>query len=68
MKRAIGETPGELIRRLRIERAKTLLQSEAETVSEVAYAAGFRSPSAFSQSFQKAVGQSPSEYTRQHAE
>jgi AraC-like DNA-binding protein len=35
-------------------------------VSEVAYAVGFRSPSSFSQSFRKAVGQSPTEYAEQH--
>jgi signal transduction histidine kinase/DNA-binding response OmpR family regulator len=66
LKESVGEPPGEVLRRLRIERAKAHLREGAETVSEVAYAVGFRSPSSFSQSFRKAVGQSPTEYAEQH--
>jgi transcriptional regulator GlxA family with amidase domain len=61
LKRAVGETPGEVIYQLRIARAKTLLM-EAESVAEVAYAVGYRSPSSFSQSFRKATDMTPSEY------
>lgn len=62
LKEAIGETPGALIRQRRIERAKGHLDQGAETIAEVAYATGFRSPSAFSQAFKEEVGVSPSNY------
>jgi DNA-binding response OmpR family regulator len=62
LKRAVGEPPGQVLRQLRIERGKVLLRNGAETVSEVAYATGFRSPSAFSHAFGEMVGQTPTEY------
>ncbi|MFB6231972.1 MAG: ATP-binding protein, partial [Salinibacter sp.] len=63
MKEAIGQTPAAFIRARRIDQAKQLLAGEAETVAEVAYAVGFRSPSAFSKAFRKHVGHPPSEHT-----
>ncbi len=68
LKDVLGETPGALIRRRRIERAKEYLEGEAETVAEVAYATGFRSPSAFSQTFRDVVGTSPSAYRTEETE
>lgn len=68
VKGMIDETPGAVLRQLRIERAKAHLQDGVETVAEVAYASGFRSPSAFSQSFRKAVGCTPTEYADRHAD
>jgi signal transduction histidine kinase/DNA-binding response OmpR family regulator len=62
LKQAVGETPSSFIRQYRIERAKTLFENGAETVSEVAYATGFRSPSHFSQAFKEEVGTTPSGY------
>ncbi len=67
LKNAVGETPGDIIYQLRIERAKSLL-SQAESVAEVAYAVGYRSPSSFSQSFRKATGMTPSEYIETQSE
>jgi len=60
LKDATGQTPGTLLRRCRLEWARRRLEGDAETVSEVAYAVGFRSPSAFSQSYQEAFGNPPS--------
>ncbi|PQJ34848.1 hypothetical protein BSZ35_09750 [Salinibacter sp. 10B] len=68
LKKAVGETPGNVIYRLRIERAKTLLASDTTSVAEVAYAVGYRSPSSFSQSFRKMVGCPPSEYVEAQQE
>jgi len=67
LKRAVGEPPGQVLRRLRIERGKRLLREGAETVSEVAYAAGFRSPSAFSHAFGEVVGCTPTEFMEECA-
>jgi CheY-like chemotaxis protein len=62
LKKAVGESPSDFLRRCRIERAKTLFDEGAETVAEVAYAVGYRSPSHFSQVFQDEVGATPSTY------
>jgi len=62
LKDAVGESPSDFLRRCRIERAKTLFDEGAETVAEVAYAVGYRSPSHFSQVFREAVGTPPSAY------
>jgi len=58
----VGETPSDLIRRLRLERAAELLRDGSGTVAEVAYAVGFQSVSHFSQRFREANALSPSEY------
>jgi DNA-binding response OmpR family regulator len=67
LKAAVDESPSDFLRRCRIERAKALFEQGAETVSEVAYAVGYRSPSHFSQVFQEAVGTAPSAF-REEAE
>lgn len=51
----------QLIQRLRLERAATLLK-QGYSVSEVAYKVGLRSPAYFSQLFKKHFGCSPKEY------
>jgi transcriptional regulator GlxA family with amidase domain len=57
-----GESPGELIRRMRLERASQLLEQHAGTVAEVAYRVGFSSVSHFSKVFKDRFGANPSEY------
>jgi AraC-like DNA-binding protein len=58
----LRETPSDLIRRARLERAAALLIEGAGTVAEVAYGVGFQSVSHFSQAFREAYGVSPSGY------
>jgi signal transduction histidine kinase/DNA-binding response OmpR family regulator len=58
----VGETPSELIRRFRMERAKHLFEESAGSVAEVAYGVGFQSVSHFSQVFREAYGVSPSDF------
>jgi signal transduction histidine kinase/ligand-binding sensor domain-containing protein/DNA-binding response OmpR family regulator len=58
----VGETPSDLIRRIRLERAAELLKDGSSSVAEVAYAVGFQSVSHFSQRFREANGVTPSEY------
>jgi DNA-binding response OmpR family regulator len=66
LKDAVGQTPAAFLRKRRIERAKELLADAPETIAEVAYAVGFRSPSSFSKTFREQVGHTPSEYAEQH--
>ncbi|MBP2834154.1 BLUF domain-containing protein [Aquimarina sp. U1-2] len=57
-----GETIGNLIQRLRIERARQLLQTTELTVSEVCYKVGFSSRSYFSKIFTEHFGVLPSDF------
>jgi AraC-like DNA-binding protein len=66
MRELISENPSDLIRRMRLERAAQLLESEAGTVSEVAYAVGFKSVAHFSNAFFDQTGVRPSAW-REHA-
>jgi signal transduction histidine kinase/ligand-binding sensor domain-containing protein/AraC-like DNA-binding protein len=54
----------EFIRTLRLKRAAQLLNQSAGTVTEIAYAVGFNSPSHFSRIFRQQFGQTPSEFAR----
>ena len=57
-----GLSPKEYIIRRRMEYAKSLLQSESFTVSEVAALCGYSEPCHFSREFSRRVGVSPSRY------
>ncbi len=67
MKDSVGQTPSQFIRTIRVERAAELLDEEAGTVSEIAYAVGFNSLSYFSRSFKEHFGRSPSAYQAERA-
>lgn len=54
-------TPVELIRTLRLKRARTLLTGTEKTMSEIAYEVGFTTPAYFSKCFRDAYGESPSD-------
>ena len=56
-----GHSPNEVIRNMRLERAKQLLEKKAATVSEVAYMCGFNSPAYFSKCFKDYFGVTPGE-------
>ncbi|MDN5284230.1 MAG: response regulator [Mucilaginibacter sp.] len=59
LKALIGQSPGELIRIVRLQYAHDLLQRRIATVAEVAYMVGFSSPASFSTSFSRHFGFSP---------
>jgi signal transduction histidine kinase/DNA-binding response OmpR family regulator len=59
---SIGETPTAVLRTLRLRYAAALLEEKRGTVSEVAYAVGFKSVSHFSKSFRDVYDVSPSSY------
>jgi len=67
IKDAFEQTPSQLIRTVRVERGAQLLDEEAGTISEVAYAVGFNSLSYFSRCFREHFGLSPSAYRREEA-
>lgn len=56
-----NKSPNQLIRSVRLHRAKTLLLQRSVTVAEVAFMTGFANPSYFSKVFKKEFGISPSE-------
>jgi DNA-binding response OmpR family regulator len=58
----LSQTPSDLIRRMRLERAAELLGARAGSVSEVAYAVGFKSVAHFSNAFNAHYGCRPSAY------
>ncbi|MBQ8894795.1 MAG: helix-turn-helix transcriptional regulator [Clostridia bacterium] len=59
---AYGLPPMKYLQDLRIEKAKSLLQSDYSTISQVAESVGFCSIYHFSKMFRRAVGISPREY------
>jgi signal transduction histidine kinase/CheY-like chemotaxis protein/AraC-like DNA-binding protein len=56
-----GKNPNELLREMRLERAKQLLEQGASNVSEVAYMVGFNSRTYFARCFAAQYGVAPSE-------
>ena len=57
-----GLSPVELLRQMRLERARTLLNSTTQTVAEIAYEVGFGTPSYFTTCFKKQYGKLPMEF------
>lgn len=62
LRELLDETPSELVRRMRLERAAQLLAADAGTVGAVAYAVGFKSVAHFSNRFFDHFGVRPSAY------
>lgn len=61
LKTLLKMSPSEALRKIRLERAKMLLDGRAGTVSEIAYRVGFRSVSHFCRCFKAAYGRTPAE-------
>ncbi|NIP82910.1 MAG: PAS domain S-box protein [Gemmatimonadetes bacterium] len=62
LRELLGESPSDLIKRIRLERAAQLLAAGAGSVSSIAYSVGFKSVSHFSNRFLDAFGVRPSSY------
>jgi LacI family transcriptional regulator len=62
----LGHTPLEEIRRVRLERAKTLLQTDLP-IYDIAVRSGFATPEYLATSFLAATGMTPTTYRRQFA-
>lgn len=61
---ATGATPHEWLVARRIARARELLADTGRSVTEIALAVGYRTPSAFAVAFRKGVGMPPSQFRR----
>ena len=65
VKTMTGRTPVDIIRQSRLNRSRVLLAQEGTTVSEVAYAVGFSSPSYFTKCFKEEYGILPGDVRQQ---
>src|SRR5262245_56491319 len=63
-KQSFGEPPYRYWTGRRIERAKALLANPRTSVTEIALAVGFHGTSAFSATFHRVTGQTPTDYRR----
>jgi AraC family transcriptional regulator len=64
-KRSFGDPPHRHWIKRRIERAKTLLSNPCVPITEIALEVGFDTPSAFSTTFRRITGHTPTNYRRQ---
>jgi signal transduction histidine kinase/ligand-binding sensor domain-containing protein/DNA-binding response OmpR family regulator len=67
VREVFGESPSELIRRVRLEEAARLLEGADMNVASVAYAVGFNSVAGFYRAFQAAYGATPAAYRERGA-
>lgn len=67
LKQLINQSPGELMRSIRLQRAYELLQNNIATIAEVGYMVGYANPANFSTSFSKHFGHPPSEVSKTKA-
>ena len=61
-RRTVGTGPMDYLLQWRMAQAKDRLRGGSQTVSEIAFAVGFQSASAFSTAFSRVVGCSPKQY------
>jgi AraC family transcriptional regulator len=59
-------SPGEFVRHVRLERARSLLEETDESVSAIAFSAGFSDHSHLTRQFRAAVGVTPARYRLEH--
>ena len=64
--RIVGHTPGEEMARVRLERAKELLQISDITIARVAAATGYASQTNFTTFFKGQTGMTPREYRKRY--
>ena len=57
---------GDYVRKLRIEKAITLIQNSTYTLTEIAYMTGFSDQSHFTRIFKQSTGKNPSFYRKNH--
>ncbi len=63
-KKATGDTPLVYLQRLRISKARTLLETTDHTVSEITWATGYEDVSSFRRLFARTTGLSPAAYRK----
>ncbi|MFK8009933.1 MAG: alpha/beta fold hydrolase [Saprospiraceae bacterium] len=62
LKAVTNKSPNQLIRSVRLHRAKEILLKKNKSIGEIAFQTGFSNPSYFSKCFKNEFGISPSEY------
>ncbi|HVR96866.1 MAG TPA: AraC family transcriptional regulator [Thermoanaerobaculia bacterium] len=65
-RRRFGSTPGDYLRRLRVEAAARRLAGSEASLAEIAAAAGFSHQAHFCRVFKRQTGMTPSSYRRAH--
>ncbi|HZF08196.1 MAG TPA: AraC family transcriptional regulator [Thermoanaerobaculia bacterium] len=63
-RQAYGETPARCLARLRLERARRLLETTDRSVTDICFAVGYESLASFSHSFRQYAGTPPQRYRR----
>lgn len=61
VKSLLGYSPNEVIRNMRLEKARLLIGKKAGTISEIAFQCGFASPAYFSKCYKDYFGHTPGE-------
>ncbi|MFQ5651430.1 MAG: two-component regulator propeller domain-containing protein [bacterium] len=61
LKALTGQTPNQVIRTMRLQRARQMLEQNAATIAEIAFLVGFGSPAYFTKMFREEFGRLPSE-------
>ena len=61
-RRELGTTPGDYVEQLRVERARSLLETDSVALESVARRSGFAGAEVMRRAFQRRLGTSPSEY------
>ena len=59
VKALTGQTPVDLLKKARLERARLLVEKTDKSISEIAYEVGFTAPSYFNKCFKDEFGTSP---------
>ncbi len=67
-KKATSNSPAEYLQRVKIEAAKSLLESGRKTVNEVMFEVGYADLKAFRDVFKKTAGMSPVDYRKKYNE
>lgn len=62
--RATGHAPIDYLQRLRVEKAKALLEETGETIEAIGWQVGYDEPAAFRRVFRKVTRLTPSDYRR----
>ncbi|MET0219240.1 MAG: helix-turn-helix domain-containing protein [Tardiphaga sp.] len=65
--KATGLKPTEYCQRLKVGKAREILECSSQSISEIAWAVGYQDPGSFRRIFRKVVGLSPAEYRQRFA-
>lgn len=63
-KKEMGDTPGRYLRKIKIEKSKSLLLNQNITLAEISWVCGFADPCEFNKIFKKETGQTPGSYRK----